>query len=198
MRKPIIFAVAALLVTALLTPARSGAQTQPYPDHPVRVIVPFPAGGLSDEVSRIVAQRLGEVLGQNFVVENRPGASGTLGAAAAAKANPDGYTLLMTTGDFITTPDIMPPLGFDPDKDLIPISMLAVTPVLLAANAGSGLSKERKRIQEAEQNRHHGRTLVKHKFLFRLRARAGQPGRSASPTLCGRKPIANIPCIIQD
>ena len=119
--------------------ATQKSQAQNYPDRPVRVIVPFPAGGVADAVARIVAQKLGESLGQSLVIENRTGASGTLGAAAVAKSAPDGYTLLITTGDFITTPSIMPPMSFDPDKELTPITMLAVAPLLLVANPSSGL-----------------------------------------------------------
>jgi tripartite-type tricarboxylate transporter receptor subunit TctC len=115
------------------------AQAQNYPDRPVRVIVPFPAGGLADAVARIVGQKLGEALGQNFVVENRTGASGTLGAALAANAAPDGYTLLITTGDFMTMQGLMPPLSFDPYTALTPITMLAVAPLLLVANPASGI-----------------------------------------------------------
>jgi tripartite-type tricarboxylate transporter receptor subunit TctC len=114
-------------------------QAQSYPDRPVHVIVPFPAGGLADAVARIVGQKLGEALGQNLVVENRTGASGTLGAALAAKANPDGYTLLITTGDFMTMQGVMPPLSFDPQTALTPITMLAVSPLLLVANPASGI-----------------------------------------------------------
>jgi tripartite-type tricarboxylate transporter receptor subunit TctC len=117
----------------------SEAEAQSYPDRPVRVIVPFPAGGLTDAVARIVGQKLGEALGQNLVVENRTGASGTLGAALAAKANPDGYTLLITTGDFMTMQGVMPPLSFDPHTALTPITLLAVAPLLLVANPASGI-----------------------------------------------------------
>jgi tripartite-type tricarboxylate transporter receptor subunit TctC len=113
---------------------------QSYPDRPIRAIVPFPAGGLADAVARIVGQKLGDRLGQSVVIENRTGASGTLGAAVVAKAAPDGYTLLMTTGDFVTMPSILPPLPFDPDRELIPITMLAVAPSILVANASSGMN----------------------------------------------------------
>jgi tripartite-type tricarboxylate transporter receptor subunit TctC len=115
------------------------ARAQNYPDRPVRVIVPFPAGGLADAVARVVGQKLGEALGRNFVVENRTGASGTLGAAVAAKASPDGYTLLITTGDFMTMQGVMPPQSIDPYTALTPITMFAVSPLLLVANPASGI-----------------------------------------------------------
>jgi tripartite-type tricarboxylate transporter receptor subunit TctC len=119
---------------------RQAVADDQWPIRPIRVVVPFPPGGLADDVARVVAQRLGQALNQNFVVENRAGASGTIGAAVAAKAAPDGYTLLITTGDFITVPGMMPSLSFDPYKDLSPITMLAIAPTILVANAGSGLS----------------------------------------------------------
>jgi tripartite-type tricarboxylate transporter receptor subunit TctC len=124
----------------LVAVASAVASAQSYPDRPIRAIVPFPAGGLADAVARIVGQKLGDRLGQSLVIENRTGASGTLGAAVVAKAAPDGYTLLMTTGDFVTMPSILPSLSFDPDKELIPITMLAVAPSILVANASSGMN----------------------------------------------------------
>ena len=107
------------------------ARRRPIRRGPVRFIVPFPAGGVADVTARLIGQKLGEALGQTIVIENRPGASGTLGVDAATKATPDGYTLLFTTGDFITTPTLMPKVAFDPYKDLIPITMVATAPLLL-------------------------------------------------------------------
>jgi len=111
------------------------AAAEPYPVRPIRCIVPFPAGGVADVTARLVAQKLGEALGQQIVIENRTGASGIIGADAAAKAPSDGYTLLITTGDFLTTPTLMPPMSFDPYKDLVPITMIATAPLLLGAKA---------------------------------------------------------------
>jgi tripartite-type tricarboxylate transporter receptor subunit TctC len=133
------FALYLVTLCFLWLPRPAVAEDQ-WPSRPIRVVVPFPAGGLADDVARVVAQRLGQALNQNLVVENRAGASGTIGAAVAAKATPDGYTLLITTGDFITVPSMMPSLSFDPYKDLTPIAMLASAPTILVANAGSGLS----------------------------------------------------------
>jgi tripartite-type tricarboxylate transporter receptor subunit TctC len=131
--------IAGLLI-ALSGLATSASLAQSYPNRPIRAVVPFPAGGLADAVARIVAQKLGDRLGQSLVIENRTGASGTLGAGIVAKSMPDGYTLLMTTGDFITMTSTMPALSFDPNKDLIPITMLAVAPCILVANSNSGLN----------------------------------------------------------
>ena len=122
-----------ILVLGACSPCRPLAQT--YPTRPIRFIVPFPAGGVADVTARLIGQRLGEALGQTIVIENRTGASGTLGVDAATKATPDGYTLLFTTGDFITTPTLMPKVNFDPYKDLIPIVQVATAPLLLGAHA---------------------------------------------------------------
>jgi tripartite-type tricarboxylate transporter receptor subunit TctC len=139
MRALIAAAIAALLaaVPGLMT---GQARAQGYPDRPIRAIVPFPAGGVADAVARIVGQRLGERLGRSLVIENRTGASGTLGAAVVAKSPPDGYTLLITTGDFVTMSGIMPPLSFDPSRELTPVTMLAAAPAILVANSASGMN----------------------------------------------------------
>jgi tripartite-type tricarboxylate transporter receptor subunit TctC len=149
MRTSVIMIIAGLLM------AGSGLATgetwaQGYPERPIRTIVPFPPGGLADSVARIVGQRLGESLGQSLVIENRTGASGALGAAMVAKSSPDGYTLLMTTGDFITVPSIMPTLSFDPYKELTPITMLAIAPLILVANSGAGMNTVKNIIDAAK------------------------------------------------
>jgi tripartite-type tricarboxylate transporter receptor subunit TctC len=136
-RAKILLLLSAFALGALSLPI--SAQTQNYPNRPVRFVVPFPAGGIADVVARVVGQKLGEALGQQAVIDNRAGASGTLGADAVAKATPDGYTLLLTTGDFITTPSLMPKMAFDPYKDLIPIIMIARGPLLLGAHSQSSI-----------------------------------------------------------
>lgn len=129
-----------LLAAGALLSSLTGITTTSAADYPskqIRFIVPFPAGGVADIVARLVGQKTGEAFGQQVLVENCPGASGTLGADAVAKAPADGYTFLVTTGDFITTPALMPPMTFDPNRDLIPVAMLASAPLLLAANTQS-------------------------------------------------------------
>lgn len=139
---------------AVLTLAAFGSPThaQTYPNRPVRFIVPFPAGGVADVTARLIAQRLGDALGQTIVVENRTGASGVLGVDAATKATPDGYTLLFTTGDFITTPTLMPKMNFDPYKDLIPIVQVATAPLLLGAHAGGSIGSVKDLVAQAKGN----------------------------------------------
>jgi tripartite-type tricarboxylate transporter receptor subunit TctC len=149
MRAFITLTIAGLLAAASGL-ATGGSLAQGYPDRPIRAIVPFPPGGVADAVARIVGQKLGDRLGRSIVIENRTGASGTLGAAVVAKSPPDGYTLLMTTGDFITMTPIMPPLSFDPNKELIPVTMLAAAPAILIANSGSGMNSVRDVVEAAK------------------------------------------------
>jgi tripartite-type tricarboxylate transporter receptor subunit TctC len=114
-----------------------GAQAQTWPTKPVRVVVPFPASGATDLVARVVTQRVSQDLGQQFVVDNKPGAGGTIGAAEAAKAPADGYTLLLTTSStHAISPHLMPRLAYDPRKDFTPVAHLADAPsVLLVTNS---------------------------------------------------------------
>jgi tripartite-type tricarboxylate transporter receptor subunit TctC len=101
----------------------------------VRLIVPFPAGGSTDIVGRIVAQKLGERLGQQVIVDNRGGAGGTIGSEAAAKAAPDGYTLLIgTTSTHAVAPSAYAKVGYDPVKDFVAVAQVGVTPYLLVVN----------------------------------------------------------------
>jgi tripartite-type tricarboxylate transporter receptor subunit TctC len=126
---------ACLAAAAAAFPCTVSAQSD-YPNKPLRLIVPFPPGGSTDIIGRIVAQRLGEKLGQQIVVDNRGGAGGTIGTDAAAKASPDGYTLAVgTTSTHAVAPGAYSKLGYDPIKDFAPVSLVAVTPYLLVVNA---------------------------------------------------------------
>jgi tripartite-type tricarboxylate transporter receptor subunit TctC len=111
------------------------AQAQDYPNRPVRMISPNPPSGANDTIGRIIALKLGEVLGQSMVIDNRGGAGGTLGAEIAAQANADGYTLLagsVSTHSF--SPALRPKLNYDPVKDFTPISLFAISQNLLVVN----------------------------------------------------------------
>jgi tripartite-type tricarboxylate transporter receptor subunit TctC len=112
------------------------AHAQPYPNRPIRIVVPFPAGGPTDGTARIISDRLGAVLGQTIVVENRGGgAGGSIGAKAVATADPDGYTILMTPGGSLTTgPAVHPNIGYDPAKAFVPIGQLIETPQVVAVH----------------------------------------------------------------
>ena len=122
----------ALLAAAALLPVCVSAQT--YPTRAIRIVVAFPAGGGSDLAARVVAQKLSESLGQPVVVENRVGANGGVGAEAVARSAPDGYTLVMGSNANITTNPHLMSLAYDPMKDLAPVAMLTVNPLLLFVN----------------------------------------------------------------
>ena len=115
--------------------ALSGPTHAAYPDKPVKIIVAFAAGGALDTVCRLVAQHLSTALGQPVVVENRPDASGTIGAAAVAKSAPDGYTLLATWGGFAVNPHLYSNLTFDTLKDLTAVTQFVDAPLLLVVNS---------------------------------------------------------------
>jgi tripartite-type tricarboxylate transporter receptor subunit TctC len=121
---------------ATLPPATSLAQAQQnYPNRPVRLIIPFGPGGIADITSRLVAERLGERLGQRFVIENQPGAGGVTAARSALGAPPDGYTLaLLTNGTAISVP-LFKSLPFDPRTDFVPVSSFAYFDFVFATNA---------------------------------------------------------------
>lgn len=110
------------------------ARAQSYPDRPIRMIISFPPGGSNDIVGRAVAHGLGERLGKAFVVENKPGAGGIIGAEAAAKSAPDGYTILLISSSFTMSPSLHK-LNYDPVGSFVPIAMLGSSPSVLAVNA---------------------------------------------------------------
>src|SRR5262249_21346859 len=114
--------------------APSIACAQPYPNKPVRVIVPYAAGGAVDSLARVVAAKLQENLGQPVVVENRAGAGGNTGADFVAKSPPDGYTILQNTNGQAISPAIYRTLPFDAVRDFIPVTQLVATSTVLVAN----------------------------------------------------------------
>jgi tripartite-type tricarboxylate transporter receptor subunit TctC len=113
-----------VIAVALCT---SSAVAQDYPARSVRVIVPFEAGGALDAIARIITPKLSEAWGQQVLVENRAGAGGSIGAQAAARSKPDGYTLFVNTPSFAVNPSLQKDLPYDPEKDFAPVSMLAWT-----------------------------------------------------------------------
>lgn len=112
----------------------AGVQAKDYSDHPVRVIIPFPPGGTLDALGRELAQKLGEQMGQAFVVENRAGGNGIIGADVVSKSNPDGYTLLFSASTFTTAPMTMKSVPFSVEKDFAPIAMAAKAPLAVSVN----------------------------------------------------------------
>ena len=120
---------------ALLAAGASRAQAQAaWPTRPVRVIVPYPPAGGADTVSRILFTKLGELWGQTFVIDNRGGAGGTIGEAAAAKSDPDGYTVLYDATAFSVNPALYPRLSFDYAKDFAPVFLASLVPNILVVN----------------------------------------------------------------
>jgi tripartite-type tricarboxylate transporter receptor subunit TctC len=137
-RRTALAAFAALAAAALAAAAPAAhAQAQPWPSKPVRIIVPYPPGGPTDIVARLVGQRLSERLKQPFVIENRAGAGGNLGAEAAAKSPADGYTLLLGTTAHAINPSLFKSLGYDIRKDFVPIALLTSIPLVLVVPAAS-------------------------------------------------------------
>ena len=121
--------VAALLAACILAGAANAQAT--YPERPVRLIAPFAPGGPVDVVARLLAPKLSEIFGQQFYVENHPGASGNIGTALVAKAPGDGYTILVISSTLVVNPSLFGKLGFDTYIDLAPISLVGVSPQIL-------------------------------------------------------------------
>ncbi len=121
------------LASALLALTAFASQAQTYPSQTVRIIVGFPPGGTTDVIGRLVAQELTESLGKAVVVENRPGASGTIGSGIVSKATPDGHTLLVVSSTHGTAPSLYASLPYE-DKDLVPAALIATTPYVLVVH----------------------------------------------------------------
>jgi tripartite-type tricarboxylate transporter receptor subunit TctC len=128
-------AVLALIAgnVAAAAPAKDAAAD--YPNRPIRMVVPFPPGGATDILARVVGKRMTDAWGQNVIIDNRAGAGGTLGANLVAKANPDGYTLLMgTNATHAIAPSLFKSLPYDPLKDFAPITLVAIVPQVVIVN----------------------------------------------------------------
>ncbi len=127
-----------LVVSALASAAIVPATAQSWPSKPIRIVVPFPAGGSGDVSVRLVADRLAPLLGQPVVVDNRTGAAGNIGNEAVARSAPDGYTLVMLSDAVVLGPHVYTKLSYDPIRDFAPVIQLAKQPVLLAAHPSTG------------------------------------------------------------
>jgi tripartite-type tricarboxylate transporter receptor subunit TctC len=145
-----VAALAVLAFNLLLVPAHGQAA---WPSQPIKIIVPFPAGGASDQIGRIMAKAIGDELKATVVVENRSGANGSVGAAVVAKAPPDGYTLLVgSIGVFAINAGLYNKLAYDPLKDFAPISVLVSTPNVMVVPANSRFKTARELIAFMKQN----------------------------------------------
>ena len=119
--------------SALLAPVGAAlAQAAPYPSQPIKFVVPYPAGGATDTLARTIAQKLNEAWGQPVLVENKTGAAGTIGNNLVAKANADGYTVLVAITALIQQPSLMDKLPYDPLKDFAPVTFIARSPSMFA------------------------------------------------------------------
>lgn len=140
MRRSVIYSSTVILlgcgtfISAAAVAASAGGGASAYPDRPVRIVVGFSPGGGADIVARIVAQKLTEVLGQNMIVDNRPGAGGSIGAAFVAKSAPDGYTMMIVSSSYSVIPAIYRSLSFDVIKDFEPVSLIAEAPLLVVVH----------------------------------------------------------------
>ena len=146
----------ALSAFALVAVAHSTmvlAQTVPttYPERPVKIVVPFAPGAGTDAMARLVAQKLGEVMGGNFVVENKAGASGAIGTQYVAQQAPDGYTLLLVASPFTTVAASLPSAGYDPLRQFAPVGMIASGPLVWAASASLPAGNMKELISLAKQ-----------------------------------------------
>jgi len=160
--------LAALATSAL--PLRL-AHAQAYPNKPLRLVVPYPPGGPTDVLARIVAAKLPEFLGQQVVLDNKPGASGMIGAEQVARAAPDGYTLLSNASIHVINPGLFPKAGFDAISDFVPITQLASVPLILVVNNELPVRSVKELIAYAKE--HPG------KLNF------GSSGNAAAPHLAG-------------
>jgi len=131
-----IFRCAAIAAVAAIAALPAFAQKVDWPTRPVRFIVPFPPGGTTDPMARLVGAKLNASLGQQFIVDNRPGASGSMGAAIAAKAAPDGYTWLFVFDTHAVNPTLIPNLPFDTVRDLAPVMLVGTAPMAIVTHPG--------------------------------------------------------------
>lgn len=162
-------------LTALLPLAAHAS----WPQRPVRIVVPFAPGAGTDAMGRLLAQKLGEVLGASFVVENRAGASGAIGAQHVAQSAPDGYSLLLIAAPFTTVAAVLPQAGYDPVRGFTPVSMVAQGPLLWACKKDLPVSNLRELVEYARSRPGQlnygsaGAGGINHLVLESLKARTG-------------------------
>lgn len=146
------FLRATLAVLALGAASCGFAQTQAWPTRPVRMVIPFPPGGTLDTVGRLLAQKLGDQMGQPFIVENRPGGNGVIGADVVSKAPADGYTLLFNASTFTTAPMTMKSVPYEVVRDFTPVALVAKAPLSVAINKNLPITDVKSLIAYAKAN----------------------------------------------
>jgi tripartite-type tricarboxylate transporter receptor subunit TctC len=146
----LVIAIVVILIASLSLV--SAVRAASYPTHPVRIIVPYGAGGIADVTMRLVADKLSKKLGQQFLIDNRPGAAGIIGIKAAVSAAPDGYTLAMIGGGLTAAKSLFKSLPYDLERDLVPISTTAAYGIVVATKAGSPFKSVKDVIAAAKAN----------------------------------------------
>ena len=141
-----------LCVVLGLAVAAQVASAQGFPSKPIRMVVAFPPGGSTDLAARALGEKLAAVFGQPVIVDNKPGASGNIGAEFVAKSAPDGHTLLMAATSFATAPAFFPKLGWDPVKDFAPVSMVATVPIIVVVHPSVQANNARELIAYSTAN----------------------------------------------
>jgi len=160
-------ACAALLVAFAAAPASAK-----YPEKPVKIIVPFAAGGPTDVMARLLAAKLSSTLGQQFYIENVPGAGGDIGTANAARSAPDGYTILLASSSYVVNPSLYKNCPYDAEKDFIPVTLAAITPNILIVNPSIAAKTPKELIELIKAN--------PNKFTF------ASPGIGTTPDLAAQ------------
>jgi tripartite-type tricarboxylate transporter receptor subunit TctC len=130
----VVLPVFLIVLSAGSSQAEGQGQAQGYPNRPVRIVVPFAPGGVTDVMARLLAQKLSESLGKEFFVDNRAGAGGNIGTGVAASAPADGYTLVLTSSSYVVNPAIHAKIPYDPERDLTPVTISAVSPNIVTVN----------------------------------------------------------------
>jgi tripartite-type tricarboxylate transporter receptor subunit TctC len=147
MKRPVLLALT--LLAALVVPA---ALAQKFPDRPIRFIVPFPPGGGNDILARAIAPKMAEFLGQPVVIDNRPGAGGNIGTEIAAKAPPDGYTMVIASNQVTMNPALYAKLPFDIEKDFAPVALAASVPMVLVVHPSVAANNLKELVALAKAN----------------------------------------------
>ncbi|PWB21022.1 tripartite tricarboxylate transporter substrate binding protein [Comamonas sp. JNW] len=143
----------ALLALALVAVGGAAQAQDPWPSRPITLVVPFPPGGPTDMVARVLAQQVGQQLGQTVIVDNRPGANGNIGNALVAKAAADGYTVLYNTSSIALSPSLYKKLSYDVAKDLRPVALTAVVPLGLVVNPKVPANTVQELVKYAQDNK---------------------------------------------
>jgi tripartite-type tricarboxylate transporter receptor subunit TctC len=142
-----------LVAVMLCAQATSVAQTaSSFPNQPIRMVVPYPPGGPTDITARVVAAEMSKTIGQNIVIDNRPGASGMIGSEMVTKSTPDGYTVLANASIHVINPSVYPDMRFDAIKDFVPITQLAQVPLVLVVPANSPIKSVKDLVEYAKAN----------------------------------------------